>query len=34
LSALVSGGVRVASFSETISDLEEIFLRLTKGEVA
>jgi ABC-2 type transport system ATP-binding protein len=34
LSALVSGGVRVASFGETISDLEEIFLRLTKGEVA
>jgi ABC-2 type transport system ATP-binding protein len=34
LSALVSGGVRLASFSEVISDLEEVFLRLTKGEVA
>jgi ABC-2 type transport system ATP-binding protein len=34
LNALVSGGVRLASFSETISDLEEVFLRLTKGEVA
>jgi ABC-2 type transport system ATP-binding protein len=34
LNALVSGGVRLASFTETISDLEEVFLRLTKGEVA
>jgi ABC-2 type transport system ATP-binding protein len=34
LSALVSGGVRVAAFNETVSDLEEIFLQLTKGEVA
>jgi ABC-2 type transport system ATP-binding protein len=29
LAALVSRGVRVASFSQTTSDLEEIFLRLT-----
>jgi ABC-2 type transport system ATP-binding protein len=34
LRSLVEGGVRVASFSETVSDLEEIFLQLTKGEVA
>lgn len=34
LNALVSGGVRLASFAETISDLEEVFLRLTKGEVS
>jgi ABC-2 type transport system ATP-binding protein len=29
LAALVSQGVRIASFSQTTSDLEEIFLRLT-----
>ena len=34
LEALVQGGVRLASFSEVASDLEEAFLRLTKGEVA
>jgi len=34
LAALLSRGVRVFSFSETTSDLEEVFLRLTQGEVA
>lgn len=34
LSALVQGDVRLASFSEVTTDLEEAFLRLTKGEVA
>jgi ABC-2 type transport system ATP-binding protein len=34
LAILVSAGVRIASFSEVVSDLEEIFLQLTKGEVA
>jgi ABC-2 type transport system ATP-binding protein len=34
LGALVERGVKVLSFSEISSDLEEIFLRLTKGEVA
>jgi ABC-2 type transport system ATP-binding protein len=34
LANLVAHGVRVASFSEISSDLEEVFLRLTKGEVA
>lgn len=34
LQALVTQGVRVASFSELATNLEEIFLRLTKGEVA
>jgi ABC-2 type transport system ATP-binding protein len=34
LANLVSAGVRLAAFSEDLSDLEEIFLRLTKGEVA
>jgi ABC-2 type transport system ATP-binding protein len=34
LAALVAQGVKVISFSEVTSDLEEIFLRLTKGEVA
>lgn len=34
LANLVSNGVQVASFSEILSDLEEIFLKLTKGEVA
>jgi ABC-2 type transport system ATP-binding protein len=34
LATLVGRGVRVVSFSEVISDLEEVFLRLTKGEVA
>ncbi len=34
LEDLVKGKVRVASFSEVTTDLEEAFLRLTKGEVA
>jgi ABC-2 type transport system ATP-binding protein len=34
LAALVAGGVRVTAFEEITSDLEEVFLRLTKGEVA
>ncbi len=34
LEALVSHGLRIASFSEVMSDLEEAFLKLTKGEVA
>jgi ABC-2 type transport system ATP-binding protein len=34
LVALLARGVRVLSFSETTSDLEEVFLRLTQGEVA
>jgi len=31
LAALVSQGVKIVSFSEVSSDLEEIFLRLTTG---
>ena len=34
LANLVGAGVRLAAFAEELSDLEEIFLRLTKGEVA
>jgi ABC-2 type transport system ATP-binding protein len=34
LATLVARDVRLASFSEVSSDLEEVFLRLTKGEVA
>jgi ABC-2 type transport system ATP-binding protein len=34
LATLVSRGVQLVSFSEISSDLEEVFLRLTKGEVA
>jgi ABC-2 type transport system ATP-binding protein len=34
LAALVARGVKVVSFNEVSSDLEEVFLRLTKGEVA
>jgi ABC-2 type transport system ATP-binding protein len=34
LATLVACGVKVVSFSEVSSDLEEVFLRLTKGEVA
>jgi ABC-2 type transport system ATP-binding protein len=34
LESLLQKGVRVASFSEITSDLEEVFLNLTKGEVA
>jgi ABC-2 type transport system ATP-binding protein len=33
LGALVASGLRIISFSEVTSDLEEVFLRLTKGEV-
>jgi ABC-2 type transport system ATP-binding protein len=33
LGALVARGIRIASFGELSSDLEEVFLRLTKGEV-
>ena len=34
LAALVGQGVRIVSFGEVMSDLEEAFLKLTKGEVA
>jgi ABC-2 type transport system ATP-binding protein len=34
LGALVHRGVRIVSFSEVMSDLEEAFLKLTTGEVA
>lgn len=34
LEALLKNGVRVSSFSEEATDLEDVFLRLTKGEVA
>ena len=34
LAHLVQAGIRVVSFAEMGSDLEDIFLRLTKGEVA
>lgn len=34
LEVLIASGIRVISFTETSSDLEDIFLRLTKGEVA
>ncbi|RPI30441.1 MAG: ABC transporter ATP-binding protein [Chloroflexota bacterium] len=34
LDRLVGSGIRVSSFSEIASDLEDIFLKLTKGEVA
>jgi ABC-2 type transport system ATP-binding protein len=34
LEALVGRGVRIVSFSEVMSDLEEAFLKLTRGEVA
>ena len=34
LATLVAHGIRIASFSEISGDLEEVFLRLTKGEVA
>jgi ABC-2 type transport system ATP-binding protein len=34
LQRLIQAGVRVSSFSEDSSNLEEIFLRLTRGEVA
>lgn len=33
LAALLAKGVRIASFSEISTGLEEVFLRLTKGEV-
>jgi len=34
LETLIAAGIRVTSFAEISSDLEDIFLRLTKGEVA
>ncbi|MEJ2555949.1 MAG: ABC transporter ATP-binding protein [Anaerolineae bacterium] len=34
LETLVARGVRLVSFGEVTSDLEDVFLRLTKGEVA
>jgi len=34
LASLVAAGVRITSFTEASSSLEETFLRLTKGEVA
>jgi ABC-2 type transport system ATP-binding protein len=34
LQRLLAEGVRVLSFHEVTTDLEEVFLRLTKGEVA
>lgn len=34
LQILVQAGVRVAAYSETTGNLEEVFLRLTRGEVA
>ncbi len=34
LEALLAARVRVAGFSEVTTDLEDVFLRLTKGEVA
>jgi ABC-2 type transport system ATP-binding protein len=34
LESLLSAGIRVSSFAEITSDLEEVFLKLTKGEVA
>ena len=34
LAMLLARGVRILSFTETTSDLEEVFLRLTQGEVA
>ena len=34
LSTLVNNGVRITVFREMVSDLEEVFLHLTKGEVS
>lgn len=34
LASLLKSGVRVSSFTEITSDLEDVFLKLTKGEVA
>ncbi len=34
LQTLIQAGVRVAAYSETTGNLEEVFLRLTRGEVA
>jgi ABC-2 type transport system ATP-binding protein len=34
LAALIGEGIQVTAFSETASDLEQVFLQLTKGEVA
>lgn len=34
LTEMVNHGLKITAFSETTSDLEQVFLRLTKGEVA
>ena len=34
LTAMINAGIKVTAFSEAVSDLEQVFLRLTKGEVA
>lgn len=34
LAAMITAGIKITAFSEAASDLEEVFLRLTKGEVA
>ncbi|GAB4530685.1 MAG: ABC transporter ATP-binding protein [Anaerolineae bacterium] len=34
LAALVTQGIKITSFGEVSSDLEDVFMRLTKGEVA
>jgi ABC-2 type transport system ATP-binding protein len=34
LEVLIAQGVRITSFNEAQTDLEDLFLRLTKGEVA
>ncbi|HEM45771.1 MAG TPA: DUF4162 domain-containing protein, partial [Alphaproteobacteria bacterium] len=34
LAALVAHGVRLVSFTEVAGDLEDVFLRLTRGEVS
>ena len=34
LAAMIAAGIQVTAFSETSSDLEQVFMQLTKGEVA
>ncbi|MBE0642407.1 MAG: DUF4162 domain-containing protein, partial [Bacteroidales bacterium] len=34
LTDMINAGIKVTAFSETTSDLEQVFLQLTKGEVA
>jgi len=34
LTAMINQGLKITGFSESTSDLEQVFLRLTKGEVA